>query len=361
MSKGFKKIPFEQRAGLLTLKGARLHVWLAHYLRSDKDDEIEISNPQLVRETGYDLSTVKIAKRWLKENGWLVVDREAYRGDNGEWVTPVFKAMFAEGGKPNLDSDEGGKDTFGPGLKTQPRSRAENTAAGKSAPSVDTGFRVDTAESDASRLPVNTETEEVEDSSSASDVVSPERTDDELMEGFKRHSVETELLPIAKDYNLNGDCHNEAAKLYDVLKGAHFPGSNLGAAIEYFRSISDTFIADRISTWPGLLKMLRSGGMIQQFRSAQKLALKLNPKAYHAAQEEGFGTPAYGATLAKIIEDKKARKKPNPAYRTGQDIAKEVPSALERKFCPHGVKGHCNACMDDNQMISVEDVTVDEL
>jgi hypothetical protein len=99
-----------------------------------------------------------------------------------------------------------------------------------------------------------------------------------------------------------------------LLEEVHFPGAHLGAAIEYHRSISDTFMADRISTWSGLFSMLKSGGVIQQFRSAQQLALKLNPTAYQKAQADSFGTSAYGAAVAKIIEDKKAGKnKKNPA------------------------------------------------
>jgi hypothetical protein len=137
------------------------------------------------------------------------------------------------------------------------------------------------------------------------------------MEDYKQHSIETELLPIAKSYSLNGRCREEAAKLYDLLEEVHFPGSHLGAAIEYHRSISDTFMADRISTWSGLFSMLKSGGVIQQFRSAQQLALKLNPTAYHKAQEDHFGTPVYGSVIAKIIEDKKAGKKPQSGSHTG--------------------------------------------
>jgi hypothetical protein len=134
------------------------------------------------------------------------------------------------------------------------------------------------------------------------------------MDDYKQHSIETELLPIAGSYMLNGRCREEAAKLYDLLEEVHFPGSHLGAAIEYHRSISDTFMADRISTWSGLFSMLKSGGVIQQFRSAQHLANKLNPTAYQKAQADSFGTSAYGAAVAKIIEDKKAGKnKKNPA------------------------------------------------
>jgi hypothetical protein len=160
---------------------------------------------------------------------------------------------------------------------------------------------------------------EEESASASSDFSNPQNSD--VMEEFKKHSVETELIPIAKSYNINANCREEATKLYEVLEEVHFAGCHLVAAIEYFRCISDTFMADRISTWPGLLKMLRSGGMIQQFRSAQHLASNLNPTAYQKAQADSFGTPAYGAAVAKIIGDKKAGKKSNPAHGNGKHVS----------------------------------------
>lgn len=148
------------------------------------------------------------------------------------------------------------------------------------------------------------------DSSAASESVST----DDLDARYRDHSVEAYLLPIARDYKLNGNRREEAEKLFTLLDKIGFAENHLSAAIEYFRSIPDTFMAERISTWSGLFKMLESGGMIQQFRSAQHLANKLNPTAYQKAQADSFGTPAYGAAVAKIIEDKKAGKnKKNPA------------------------------------------------
>jgi len=93
MSKGFKKIPFEARAALLAMPNAALKVWLAHYLRSDKEDKVEMANEQIMREADLGLSTVKLAKRWLKENGWLLADKAAYKNEFGKWISPEFTAV----------------------------------------------------------------------------------------------------------------------------------------------------------------------------------------------------------------------------------------------------------------------------
>jgi hypothetical protein len=303
----FKPFPFSWRERVLSeLSGAQLKVWMAHYWRSGKDNKVETSNAQIQRTTGLSHNTVDLAKRWLKENGWLVVDKAAYRDPlTQQWVVAEFTATIPDPDFRGTLADPENRGT-GPALKSGVRTNPDFAVTGKSGSSVDTILPVDTSGLDASRLPVNTEKEEVEESASASS--------DSFDEDLKRYTVKTDLLPIAKSYDLNGRCEEEAGKLYDLLSEIHFAGSHLGAAIEYHRSISDTFMADRIATWDGLFKMLRKGGMIQQFRSGQKLALKINPSAYHQAQQESFGTPAYGAAVAKIIEDKKAGKKSNPSH-----------------------------------------------
>jgi hypothetical protein len=354
----FKPFPFSWRERVLSeLSGAQLKVWMAHYWRSGKDNKVETSNAQIQRTTGLSHNTVDIAKRWLKHHGWLVVDKAAYRDPlTQQWAVAEFTATVPDPDFRGALADPENRGT-GPAPDLGVRTSPDFAGTAESGSSVDTGFRVDTSESDAPRLPVNTTTAEVEEAASASAEVA-------MDEDLKRYSVETELLPIAKDYNLNVRCKEEAEKLYDLLEEIHYPGNLLGAAIEYHRSISDTFMADRIATWGGLLKMLRSGGVIQQFRSAQKLALKLNSTAYHQAQSESFGTPAYGAAIAKIIENKKAGKKKNPAYHDGSNIAKEVPSAVNKRgVCPHGIQKttFCDRCIDDYEIVRAKDAEVDEL
>src|ERR1700730_3250154 len=146
---GFKKLPFDWRERVLKeLKGAKLAVWLAHYWRSDKDDKVEMSNSQLMRDCDLGLSAVKLAKRWLKENGWLVVDKAAYRDPlTQQWISPELTALC-----PGLDTNLG-QDT--PGLESNPGnpetrvenqptdSRVGNPATGKATLPVDTLLPVD--------------------------------------------------------------------------------------------------------------------------------------------------------------------------------------------------------------------------
>jgi hypothetical protein len=75
---GFKKLPFEWRDTALKIHPSYFMVWLAHYWRSDKENMVEIANAQLVEECNLGLSLVKEAKRWLKENGWLVASPSFY-------------------------------------------------------------------------------------------------------------------------------------------------------------------------------------------------------------------------------------------------------------------------------------------
>jgi hypothetical protein len=86
-------------------------------------------------------------------------------------------------------------------------------------------------------------------------------------------------------------------------------------------------MAQKISTWSGLFTMLGKSGLVQQFRSAQTLTKRINPSAYYAAQDEGYGTAEFGAAIAKIIEDKKAGKKSNPSHAAGGFLEE----ALERQ------------------------------
>jgi hypothetical protein len=162
VARGFKQLPFEWRARVLgKLKGARLAVWLYLYWRSDKENEVEAANAQIARETGLAKNTVKIAKKWLRDHGWLVTNRASVRdAETGQWVVPVITAVV-----PSLETGPGPEMSPGTeapkhtpvqaskeGLGTGP----ENTAAVKPGPSVDTESLVDTPGSDPSGLRVNT-------------------------------------------------------------------------------------------------------------------------------------------------------------------------------------------------------------
>jgi hypothetical protein len=322
MKNGFKKLPFDWREAALKLSGIQLKVWLAHYWRSDKDDKVEMSNSQIMRECDLGLSAVKEAKRWLKENGWLIMDKESYRDPvTNQWVSPELIAAcpgLESSPRVEIQPTPGLESSPGPKVEIQPTEpRVEFPPAGKSTLPVYPVFaEVNTGGSDAARLPVNTEAEaEEEQTASASEeVLSAE--EQELDLNYRNHSIDDYLVPIANNFNLNGNRREEAEKLYDLLQEVGFPDSQIAAVIEYHRSVPDPFMANRISTWSGLFSMLRKDGLVQQFRSAEKLALKLNPNAFHAAQEKGYGTSAYGAAIAKIIEDKKAKAKTN---RSGSD------------------------------------------
>jgi hypothetical protein len=139
----FKPFFFDWRQRCLSeLSGANFKVWSAFYWRSDKEDQLEISNTELARMCNLHVDTVKLAKAWLKKHGWLVVEREAYRDEKGQWITPVIRAVFpSQVGKPTLTP--GGKNPLPP--------RVEKPAAGNSHPIVNTCC----SGSDAPRLPVD--------------------------------------------------------------------------------------------------------------------------------------------------------------------------------------------------------------
>jgi hypothetical protein len=325
MSKGFKKIPFEWRGALLALPNADLKVWMAHYLRSDKEDKVEISNSQLMRECDLGLSTIKIAKKRLKDNGGLRVDNAAYKDELGRWVSPELTATLP-GVNSNPDEDsQGSNPTYRPGLENNPPSRVEKAAAGKSTLPVDTLSSVDTGWSDADASSIDTEEEAVEEEHSASaasisnnedetgeteDIYSDPNFDWE--EDFKQHVITEYLIPVAKSYRLNGNCREEATELHGILKAAGISETHLLPMLEYYRSITDDFVGSRIASWGGLKKMIAKGpegAMISQFRQAEQLARKLNPDKIQDLQSTCHGTAAYGAGIAKVIADKKNKGK----------------------------------------------------
>jgi hypothetical protein len=320
MAAGFKKIPFEWRGALLALPNADLKVWMAHYLRSDKEDKVEISNSQLMRECDLGLSTIKIAKKRLKDNGGLRVDNAAYKDELGRWVSPELTATLP-GVNSNPDEDsQGSNPTYGSGLENNPPSRVEKAAAGKSTLPVDTLLSVDTVCSDADASSIDTEEEAVEERRSAS-AASISNNEDETGEeaddpnydwekGYEDHSIQNYLMPIAREYRLNGNATEECRSLFPLMKAHGFGDNKLHQMIEYFRSLpNDTFMATRIATWGGLKKMLAKDGIYAQYHDAEMLTAKINKDKYQQAVQDHYGTPAFGAWMAKTIADKTAKKK----------------------------------------------------
>jgi hypothetical protein len=96
-SRPFKKVYCDWRARIFReLKGARLAVWMYHYLRSDSEDNSHPSLYTISNETGYSESTVKTARGWLRENGWLITVVGSRQDDHGRFKVPVEKSIFPE-------------------------------------------------------------------------------------------------------------------------------------------------------------------------------------------------------------------------------------------------------------------------
>jgi hypothetical protein len=317
MATGFKMLPFDWRKAALLLPNGQFKVWMAHYWRSDKDDHVSMTNPQLERECDMGHCAIEEAKKELRAKGWLVVDQESYRDQTGKFVAPRLIASFPQTSnsvqdEPSLDSstDPENKVTA-PTLKTSKRTDPEKPVTGKSGPIVDTPIPVDTTGSDPSGLRVKTNKEEAVEEGSASSAVAglalqeeQGNTVDDIEQAIRDREIDFYLIPIAKSYHLNGAGRDQAAKLLPLLKLHGFAAANLAACIEYHRSIPDTFIADRISTWSGLLTMAEKGGMFEQFRAAQKKAQQKG-----GLRSEHFGTPQWGIDVAAILYPDPDKKK----------------------------------------------------
>jgi hypothetical protein len=92
---GGKLTPFSLRGRLHELTGARLHVWLCHWLHSNKEGLSWPSLDLLSSETGLGVGWIVKARFWLRENGWLVREskEQPRRGNNRFAVVRYFVRM----------------------------------------------------------------------------------------------------------------------------------------------------------------------------------------------------------------------------------------------------------------------------
>ncbi len=88
---GGKLTPFSLRERLHELTGARLHVWLCHWLHSNKQGLSWPSLDLLSSETGLDVGWIVKARAWLRKNGWLVREsKEQPRHGNNRFAVARY-------------------------------------------------------------------------------------------------------------------------------------------------------------------------------------------------------------------------------------------------------------------------------
>lgn len=88
---GGKLVPFSLRERLYELRGARLHVWLCHWLHSDKQGLSWPSLDLLSSETGLDVGWIVKARAWLRKGGWLVREsKEQPRHGNNRFAVARY-------------------------------------------------------------------------------------------------------------------------------------------------------------------------------------------------------------------------------------------------------------------------------
>lgn len=75
---------------LFQMPANALKVWLYHYARENRQRESWPSLKRITKACGMHQDTVVDARRWLRDNGWLVKVREIVRED-GEFNIPVFR------------------------------------------------------------------------------------------------------------------------------------------------------------------------------------------------------------------------------------------------------------------------------
>lgn len=98
MSDGpYKRLPVGFRDHLWELKGARLAVWLAHLLHSNREGISWPGLELLEKETGLDRKAIFRARRWLQEHGWLeAVDGKQPRGARSRFESRRFRVLLPD-------------------------------------------------------------------------------------------------------------------------------------------------------------------------------------------------------------------------------------------------------------------------
>jgi hypothetical protein len=97
-SNGFSKLPHGFHKRLKELTGSRLKVWLVHRCMEGKGGTSYPSLKALAECTGLDDSTVKEARKWLREHGWLVSEGQSHTA-KGKFSVPVEKTVIPVVGK----------------------------------------------------------------------------------------------------------------------------------------------------------------------------------------------------------------------------------------------------------------------
>ena len=93
----YKCVPVALRDHLWELKGARLPVWLAHYLHSNREGISWPGLELLEKETGLDRKAIFRARRWLRERGWLEpVDGKQRRGARSRFESRRFRVWLPD-------------------------------------------------------------------------------------------------------------------------------------------------------------------------------------------------------------------------------------------------------------------------
>ena len=86
-----KLTPFSLRGRLHELTGARLHVWLCHWLHSDKQGLSWPSLDLLSSETGLGVGWIVKARAWLRKNDWLIREsKEQPRHGNNRFAVARY-------------------------------------------------------------------------------------------------------------------------------------------------------------------------------------------------------------------------------------------------------------------------------
>lgn len=97
----FKKLYCDWRGAIfVALRGARLAVWLYHYLRSNKEDESWPSISRISRDTGLHRDTVIEARKQLFATGWLV------KVEDAKFKTRRVVAVFPQSENPTTENAE---------------------------------------------------------------------------------------------------------------------------------------------------------------------------------------------------------------------------------------------------------------